>query len=407
MNYELFIARRLLRGREGRHRLTGPVIRIALAGIALGMAVMLLAVMIVTGFRREISEKVMGFGGHIRIGNFDFNNSFEEEPVTLDSVITGKLSSHPDIIQIQPYATKAGIIRTNSDIHGVVLKGIDARYDARFFRAGLHEGTFPAFSDSASLNTVVISLSTARQMQLSAGDEMIVHFIEDPPRVRKLKIAGIYNTGLEEFDDRFAFCHLDLIRKLNRWNNQQAGGIELLISDLKQLDRVTDEVYYIAGYQYDTQNIREQYPQIFHWLDLQNVNVIIIITLILLIAGVSMISTLLILILENTTMIGIMKALGATDASMRKIFIYVAIPVIGMGLLAGNLVGLGLGGAQALFGFIPLPEESYYVTKVPVYFSLINILLLNLGTLVVCFLILIGPSLVITRILPARVIRYD
>lgn len=407
MNYELFIARRLLRGREGRHRLTGPVIRIALTGIALGMAVMLLAVMIVTGFRREISEKVMGFGGHIRIGNFDFNNSFEEEPVTLDSLITGKLSSHPDIIRIQPYATKAGIIRNENDIHGVVLKGIDARYDARFFSAGLHEGTFPEFKDNGSLNSVVISLSTSRQMQLRAGDEMIIHFIEDPPRVRKLKIAGIYNTGLEEFDDRFAFCHLDLIRKLNRWDSNHAGGVELLISDLKHLDRVTDEVYYIAGYQYDTQNIREQYPQIFHWLDLQNVNVIIIITLILLIAGVSMISTLLILILENTTMIGIMKALGATDVSMRKIFIYLALPVIGVGLLAGNLIGLGLGGAQALFGFIPLPEESYYVTTVPIYFSLMNILLLNLGTLIVCFLMLIGPSMVITRILPARVIRYD
>lgn len=407
MNYELFIARRLLRGREGRHRLTGPVIRIALAGIALGMAVMLLAVMIVTGFRREISEKVMGFGGHIRIGNFDFNNSLEEEPISLDSVMVGKLTSHPDLVRIQPYATKAGIIRTGNDIHGVVLKGIDKSYDTHYFSSGLQEGRFPEFHDSTSLNSVVISSSTARQMQLHAGDDMIVHFIEDPPRVRKLKIAGIYNTGLEEFDERFAFCHLDLIRKLNHWNNQQAGGVELLIRDLKQLERVTDEVYYMAGYQYDTQNIREQYPQIFHWLDLQNVNVIIIITLILLIAGVSMISTLLILILENTTMIGIMKALGATDASMRKIFIYVAIPVIGMGLLAGNLVGLGLGGAQALFGFIPLPEESYYVTTVPIYFSLMNILLLNLGTLIVCFLILIGPSMVITRILPARVIRYN
>lgn len=407
MNYELFIARRLLRGREGRHRLTGPVIRIALTGIALGMAVMLLAVMIVTGFRREISEKVMGFGGHIRIGNFDFNNSFEEEPIALDSVITGKLSSHPDIVRIQPYATKAGIIRTGNDIHGVVLKGIDESYESRLFSSSLHEGRFPDFSDSTSLNAVVISLSTARRMQLHAGDDMIVHFIDDPPRVRKLKIAGVYNTGLEEFDERFAFCHLDLIRKLNHWNSNQAGGLELLIRDLKRLNPITDEVYYMAGYQYDTQNIREQYPQVFHWLDLQNVNVIIIITLILLIAGVSMISTLLILILENTTMIGIMKALGATDASMRKIFIYVALPVIGVGLLAGNLIGLGLGGAQAIFGFIPLPEESYYVKTVPIYFSLMNILLLNVGTLFVCFLMLIGPSMVITRILPARVIRYD
>ena len=404
MSYELFIAKRLLSGKEGRGRLTNPVIRIATAGIALGVAVMLVAVMIVTGFRNEISAKVMGFGAHIRIGNFDSNNSFEESPITPDSSLISQISSHPAVIHWQTYATKAGIIKTENEINGVVLKGVGSDYNSEFFRSNMVSGTFV---DQSNTNSVVISQKSASQLNLNTGDDMVVYFIEQPPRVRKLKVSGIYNTGLDEFDNLYAFCHIDLIRKLNNWDENQTGGLEILINDLSKIESATDDIYHMAGYQYYTQNIREQYPQIFHWLDLQNINVIIIITLILLIAGVSMVSTLLILILENTALIGIMKSMGATDVSMRKIFMYIAIPVIGTGLLAGNILGIGLGLAQEYLGLISLPEESYYVSKVPVHISIKHILLLNAGTLAACFLMLIGPSMVISRILPSKVIRFD
>jgi lipoprotein-releasing system permease protein len=404
MSYEIFIAKRLLSGKEGRGRLTNPVIRIATAGIALGVAVMLVAVMIVTGFRNEISAKVMGFGAHIRIGNFDSNNSFEESPITPDTALIRMISDHPSVTHWQTYATKAGIIKTKDEISGVVLKGIGSDYQSGFFEANMISGTF---IDPKEPNSVVISQKSANQLRLKTGDEMVVYFIEQPPRVRKLKISGIYNTGLDEFDNLYAFCNIKLIRKLNNWNENQSGGIEILINDLSKIESATDDIYHMAGYQYYTQNIREQYPQIFHWLDLQNINVIIIITLILLIAGVSMVSTLLILILENTTLIGIMKSMGATDISMRKIFMYIAVPVIGTGLLAGNILGIGLGFAQEYFGIISLPEESYYVSKVPVHISIKHILLLNAGTLIACFLMLLGPSMVISRILPTKVIRFD
>lgn len=407
MSYELFIARRLLSGKAGKHRFTNPVIRIAIAGITLGMTVMLLAVMIVTGFRKEISGKVMGFGAHVRIGNFDSNNSFEELPVKVDSLLIKKLAGHPSVTHVQSYATKAGIIKTETEISGVVLKGIGPEYESSFFKSNLISGGFPQFGDEKTRSSVVISRKIAQELKLKVGDHIFIYFIEQPPRVRKLKIEGIYNTGLDEFDKLYAFCDIDLIRKLNNWSSEEVGGIEMLVNNLDQLNTTTDEIYHMAGYQYYTQNIKEQYPQIFHWLDLQNINVIIIITLILLIAGIGMISTLLILILENTTLIGLLKAMGASDFSVRKIFISIAIPVIGTGLLIGNILGIGLAIAQDSLGFIKLPEASYYVSQVPIYLSVTNILLLNAGTLLACFLMLLGPSAVISRISPSKVIRYE
>lgn len=407
MNFESFIAKKILRGNTGSSGMSNPVIRIATFGIALGMAVMIIAVMVVTGFRNEITEKVIGFGSHIRINNFDSNNSYEEIPIETNAPFVTKVKQHPEVKHVQMYATKAGILKTENEIQGIVLKGVDRQYDWSFFKDKMKEGTIPVTDGNGTTPEVMISQKTANQLQLKKGDHIIVYFIEQPPRIRKFLISGIYATGLDEFDNLYVYCGIDVIRKLNNWTPLQAGGFEISIHDFSKLDEVNEEIYKIAGYQYYTQSIREQYPQMFHWLDLQNINVVIIIGLILLIAGISMISTLLIIILENATLIGLLKTMGSADKSIRKIFIYIAFPVIGAGILAGNILGIGLCLLQWKFGIVTLPQESYYVSQVPVNFSAYHLLLLNAGTIVACILMLLGPSAVIGRIQPARVIRFD
>ncbi len=363
--------------------------------------------MVVTGFRNEITQKVIGFGAHIRINNFDSNNSYEESPLSLNAPFIAQLKSNPDVFHVQEYATKAGIIKTDEEIEGIVLKGISNSYNWDFFKNKIIEGSIIRSGDSLHVNEVLISKKTSLKLSLKPGDDMVIYFIEQPPRIRKLKVAGVYETGLDEFDNIYVFCDITLIRRLNNWQPDQAGGIELLLNDFSRLETVNEQVYKTAGYQFYTQSIREQYPQIFHWLDLQNINVIIIITLILLIAGISMISTLLIIILENAGLIGVLKTMGSTDRSIRKIFIYIAMPVIGGGILAGNLLGVTLCFLQLKFGLVSLPQESYYVSTVPVNFSWLHLVLINAGTIIACLLMLIGPSMVVARISPSKVIRYD
>lgn len=407
MSYERYIAGKILRGKTGMSRFSNPVIQISIAGIALGVAVMIVAVMVVTGFRDEITKKVIGFGAHIRINNFDSNNSYEESPVSINSPFLESLKNNPSVDHVQEYATKAGIIKTDQEIEGIVLKGISGNYNWDFFRSKMISGKVPDQGDSLHAGEVFISKKTSLKLSITTGDDVVVYFIEQPPRIRKLKVAGVYETGLDEFDNIYVFCNISVIRKLNNWDADQAGGIELLLKDFSKLEAVNDEVYNTAGYQYYTQSIKEQYPQIFHWLDLQNVNVLIIITLILLIAGISMISTLLIIILENSNLIGVLKTMGATDRSIRRIFIYIAMPVIGGGILAGNIFGITLCLLQLNFGIITLPQESYYVSTVPVNFSITHLMLINGGTILACFFMLIGPSMVVARISPSRVLRYD
>jgi len=407
VNYERYIAGRILRGKAGTSRYSNPVIRISMAGIALGVAVMIVAVMVVTGFRDQITQKVIGFGAHIRINNFDSNNSYEESPLSLKAPFMNQLKSNPEINHIQEYATKAGIIKTDEEIEGIVLKGISQSYNWDFFRNKIISGNIIHTGDSLYPNEVLISKKTSLKLSLKPGDDMVIYFIEQPPRIRKLKVVGVYETGLDEFDNIYVFCDISLIRKLNNWSTDEAGGVELLLKDFSKLETVNDQVYETAGYQFYTQSIKEQYPQIFHWLDLQNINVLIIIGMILLIAGISMISTLLIIILENSNMIGILKTMGSSDKSIRKIFIYIAMPVIGGGILAGNIFGITLCLLQRQFGIITLPQESYYVATVPVNFSWMHLLLINAGTIFACLLMLIGPSMVIARISPSKVIRYD
>ena len=406
MNAERFIAGRILSPEKSDF--SHPIVRIAIISIALGMTVMFVSIAILTGFQEQIREKVIGFGAHIQISHFDENSSFEPQPVSMNQPFYPSLEKTKGIRHIQVFANKAGIIKTKDQIQGVVLKGVGRDYDWSFFKDKIVQGSYFTVPDTGRTNEVLISKSLASLMKLKVDDELRMYFIAGNNTLgRKFHICGIYETGLEEMDDMYVIGDIHHIQKLNDWAPDQVGGFEVLIHDFRDLDRLEKEVYMKIGFSLDAVSIQQLYPQIFDWLDLQDINVLIILTLIVLVAGITMISTLLILILERTNMIGILKALGMKNTGIRKIFLFNALYIVGTGLIWGNLAGLALCLAQLKFGIITLPQESYYVSVVPVNLDILNILLLNTGTLIVCMLMLILPSYIITRISPVKAIRFD
>ena len=414
MNLPYFIAERLIKGRVKEKSFSRPINVIAVIGIALGLAVMILAVAILTGFKQQIREKVVGFGSNIQIVNLDSNISYETTPVSDTESFIPKVKKIPGISHMQVFATKAGIIKTDDEIQGVVLKGVGSDFDWHYFKSNMVDGDVFTVSDTAIGNKVIISKKISSMLKLKKGDSLTIHFIQDPPRVRKFTISGIYETSLEEFDKIYVFCDIGHIRRLNGWRDDQVSGMEVFINDFDKLDKLTDEVRDAVGYRitenstkFRVTSIRTKYPQIFDWLNFQDVNVIIIIVLMLIVAGFNMVSGLLILILEKTNMIGILKAVGSEDSSIRKIFLYQAAYLIGKGLLWGNLIGLGLAFLQLKTGIITLDPSSYYIKTVPVNLNLVHILLLNAGTMAAIILMLIVPSQLISRITPVKAIRYD
>lgn len=407
MNYELFIAKRIIFGDNSENKISKPIVRIAIMGVALGLAVMLLAIAIVTGFQKEIRDKVIGFGGHILITNYDSNSSYEVKPIDKKQNFYPSIDTFPGVKHIQIFATKAGIIKTNDAIEGIVLKGIGSDFDWNFFKNKIIEGNSFLVNDSMKSNAVLISKYTAQRLKLKVGNDLLVYFIQQPPRMRKFKVSGIYETGLEDFDKIYVLCDIAHIQKLNDWTENQVGGFEVLLNDFNKIDEMGKKVYAAIGYNLNAKTIKEVQPQIFDWLGLQNINVIIIIVLMVLVAGINMISALLIIILERTQMIGIIKALGAKSWSIRKIFLYTASYLIGIGLLLGNLIGIILCLLQKYFGIVTLDQSSYYVSVVPIHFSIPVILLLNAGTLLVCVAMLIIPSYIITKITPIKAIRFS
>ncbi len=344
---------------------------------------------------------------HYRIHKFDTNNSFEDSPISEHQEFIKVLKALPQIKTIQPYAYKACILKAKDEIQGVVLKGVSKEFDWSFFRDKITEGRLPNLNDSVS-DEVLISKNISEKLQLKCGDHFLVFFIQKDRKVRKLKISGIYQTGLsDDFDNLYLLCDIRFIRKINNWEQDQVGGFEIFLKDFDKLEKMTPLVYKETGYQLNTQTVKELYPQIFNWLELQNLNVMVIITLITLVAGITMISTLLILVLENTRQIGLLKAMGASDNLVGKTFGLVALNILIKGLLIGNILGITLGWLQLKFGLISLPVESYYISKVPVNFTLSGILLINACTIVVCLLMLLLPSRLISKIDPIKVLRFD
>lgn len=414
MNTELFIARRLVSDKENRKSISRSIVRIAVFGISLGLTVMIIAVSVVTGFKEEIRNKVIGFGAHIQIINFDSNLSFETNPVSEDQDFYPHLDTLEGIEHIQVYATKAGIIKTGDNIEGVVLKGVSTDFNWSFFNKNIMEGTTLSLTDTATSNDILISKYTARRLELKAGDDIAMYFVQDPPRMRRLTIKGIYETSLEEFDRTFAISDIRHIQKLNNWEDDMVSGFEVFISDFDELPQMTALVREKAGFLFTEDgdklrviNILDKYPQIFDWLELQNINVVVILALMLLVAGFNMVSGLLILILERTNMIGILKALGSNNFSIRKIFLYQSSFLIMRGLFWGNLIGIGLAFLQDQFKFIKLDQASYYIAYAPINLSFTNLLLLNTGTLIITVLMLLIPSMMISRISPEKSIKFN
>jgi lipoprotein-releasing system permease protein len=413
VSLEYFIAKRI-HFQQGKKNVSRPAVRIATIGIALGLAVMLISVAVVIGFKNEIRNKTIGFGGHIQITNFDNNNTYEMNPIKADKALMNKISSIDGVKHVQRFATKPGIIKTDNEFQGIVVKGIDKDFDWKFFKSNLVEGQILDVSGDMPSNKVVLSKYLANLLGLKLGDSFYTYFIQDQVRARKFKIVGIYSTNFIEYDKLFILADMRQVQALNNWSADSFSGVEVLINDFDKLDQVGDAVYDATankfskqGNAYTAQTIKQINPQIFSWLQLLDTNVWVILILMLAVAGFNMISGLLILILERTNMIGIMKSLGATDWSVRKIFLYHSFFLIAKGMLWGNVIGLSLCAIQYFTGIIPLDPQAYYVATVPVSFNWLYIVLLNVGTLLASLLMMIGPSYLITKITPAKIIRYE
>jgi lipoprotein-releasing system permease protein len=417
LNYELFIARRIFSDRENQKRFSRSIITFALFGIAFGMMLMILSVAIVTGFKKEIRDKVIGFGSHIQLVNFDSNSSFETVPVRKDQVLLDRVANIKGVKHVELFATKPGIIKTDDEMMGMVLKGVGADFNWSFFRDNLVEGALPEITEQGISDKVLISKQISSLLKIKVGDPLYCYFLNfqvTEQRMRKFSVAGIYQSSLEEFDRLFVLADIGQVRKLNNWQDDQVSGFEVSIDNFEELDKITREIKGLTLHYSEADSvlmrpisITSKYPQIFDWLNLLDMNVWIILTLIILVAGFNMVSGLLILILERTTMIGTLKAVGSNNNSIQKVFLYLALFLIGRGMLWGNIAGIGFCLLQSYFHIFTLDATSYYLEYVPVNLQLMHLLMLNAGTLVVTLLMLLGPSWYISRISPDRALRFD
>ncbi|MCS6992106.1 MAG: FtsX-like permease family protein [Chitinophagales bacterium] len=400
-----YLARRLALG--GGPSFSRFIIRVAVGAVTLSVAVMILAGAIVRGFQREVSGKVFGFWGHLLIKTYQDDVVAGEAPISIRQPFYPNLSAVPGIEHIQVYATKAGIIKTDEEIEGIILKGVGRDFRPDFMQSSLLEGSLIHPSDSLAERKIVISAVTASRLKLKVGDPVLIFFVQEPMRFRRLTVSGIYKTGLEEYDRIYALVDLRLIQRLNNWSEDEVGGFEVFVSDTRRLQALTELVNdQYLGAKLQAFSLRDINPNLFDWLDLQNMNERVIIVLMLLVAVINIVTVLLILILERANMIGILKALGASDWTIRKIFIYHAIYVALVGMLFGNGLGLTLALVQKHFKIITLNEESYYVSVAPISLEPWYILALNAGTLLVCLVTLLLPSYLVTRISPIQVIRF-
>ena len=407
MNVEYFIAKRLVSAKEGNNRLSRPIIRIAILAIALSVAVMLISIGVVKGFKKDIADKVIGFGSHIQITAFSDNNSYETKAISKNQDFYPSIENEKGINHIQYFATKAGIIKIADEIHGVILKGVGSDFNRDFFKDNLVQGEVPIYNDPLTSSRVIISKKIADLLGLETDEKLIMYFAQDPPRVRKFVVAGIYTTELEEFDNLYVFGDIRHIQNLNNWGIDSVGGFEITIHNFDNLDALTQMVYEKIDYDLNAQTIKEINPQIFDWLKLQDINVNVIIILMLIVAGINIITALLILILERTKLIGILKAIGQNNWSVRKVFLYNASYLIGKGLFWGNLLGIGLCLLQKYFHLISLNPSTYYMNTVPIHLAFSDVLLLNFGAMLSCILMLIIPTYLITKITPIKAIRFE
>ena len=415
MNISFFIAKRIYSDKGDKRKVSRPAIHIATAGVAIGLAVMILTVSVVLGFKHTIRDKVIGFGSHIQVENFLTMQSSDPYPICIDDSVMKVIKGIEGVEHVERFTLTQGILKTDQDFLGMSFKGIGPEYDLSFIKSNLKSGSIPSFSDSANKGNLLISSATADKMNLKAGDKVFAYFISDNGvKVRRFTVSGIFQTNMSQFDNALCFTDLYTARKLNNWDGELCTGAEISVGDLQQINavslRIADKVNRTSDHEgniFTSQTIYEAYPQIFSWLSLLDINVWIILALMICVAGFTMISGLLIIILERTQMIGILKALGMKGASVRHTFLWFAVFIIGKGMLIGDILAAAIILLQRQTGFISLDPTTYYVSEAPTEINIQAFLLINAATLIISVLVLVGPSFLISHIHPAKSMRYE
>jgi len=411
VNYEYFIAKRIISSKAYKNSISAPIIKIGIAAIAIGIIVMMIAIATGIGLQQKIRDKAVAFNGHVTISSFDSNASDESQnPISIQQEFYPEFKSVDGIKHIQAVATKFGIIRTETDFEGLVLKGVGQDFDWTYFTEFLVEGELPKYSEKMN-NNVLISQYLANRLGFNVGDSFHMYFMKadesKPPFIRKFDIVGIYNSGFQELDETYFIGDLKHVQRLNKWNKDQIGNFEVFIEDYDQLEAKGIAVYQNTPSTFNTQTVAQKYATIFEWIGIFDKNIYGIIGIMIIVAGINMITALLVLILERTQMIGILKALGSNNWSIRKLFLFNASYLIVLGLFWGNLIGLSLLFIQKQFKLFPLDPSVYYVTEVPVYINFSYIIALNIGTFLLCLIMLLVPSYIITKITPVKAIRFE
>ena len=411
MNFEYFIAKRIIGSKSYKSSVSSPIIKIGIAAIAIGIIVMLIAIATGIGLQQKIRGKAVAYNGHITISNFDSNTSEESQfPISINQEFYPEFKSVEGIKHIQAVATKFGVVKTETDFEGMVLKGVGTDYSWQYFEEFLIEGKLPMYSDIMN-NDVLISQYLAKRLGFKVGDGFQMYFMKEDtsklPFIRKFDIVGIYNSGFQELDKTYFIGDIKHVQRLNRWKADEIGNFEVFIDDYNDLGTIGAQIYKNTPSTLNTMTVAEKYSSIFEWINIFDKNIYGIIGIMILVAGINMITALLVLILERTQMIGVLKALGTNNLSIRKVFLYNASYLILLGIFWGNLIGLGLLFAQQQFGLFPLNPEVYYVTQAPVYLSAGYVLTLNIGTFIVCMIMLLVPSYVISKISPVKAMRFE
>lgn len=405
MNLSYFIAKRISFKRTGGF--TGTIHRIAVASVAIGIAVSLVSFMILGGFQEKISEKIFSFTGHYQVQKFVSNNAFEESPTSKNSDFYKDYPKNSMISHVQVYAHKPGLLKGDEEVEGVLMKGVGPDFDTVGFQNSINEGRFIQFSDTAASNEILVSRKIADKLKLEVGEKITMYFVQEPPRFRRFEIVGLYETFLENFDDKIIIGDIQTIRNLNGWSDDQVGGFEIFVHDNKKLEEMAEPIYNSLDFDLKLIKVTDKYIEIFDWLILLNNNVFIFLGLILFVAAFNMVSILFILIMERTQMIGILKALGSTNKQIRKIFVWNGVRIIGRGLLIGNAIAIAFGLIQDKFRLVALDPESYYMTFVPISWNWPVFFILNAAVLLVTTLVLFIPAMLISNIQPIKAIRFD
>lgn len=403
--------------------MSNPIVKIGITGIALGVSIMIITMAVVTGFQKQITEKITTFTTHAQITDYNHSSSLEPIPINYSKDIATNITQNHNVKHLQVYATKNGILKTKSENEGIVLKGVDADYDWSNLSPYITEGKHLQISKDSISKDIFISKTLAQKLNIKLNQKLLIYFITKKklsdttlsgenyinyePRVRDFYVKGIFNTGFSDLDKNLVFVDIKQIQKLNYWNSTQIAGYEVFYKDFSLLEKTTQELNEAIGYNYKAASVREIQYTIFTWLDMIDINAVIIITLMILVAGINMISALLILILERTNLVGILKALGAANTSVRSIFMHISFQLLIKGLLIGNLIGIGLCLLQLQFGFATLNPETYYLEHVPINLSLTHIVLINIGTTITCFLMMLLPTLILNKITPIKAIRFS